>query len=360
MGSRNRSQKALVALLVFAAVTVLALLTAGQSSLASTPDKSSDLRSLPGRHLYLVPANAKGDAAVELTGASVIARYDTFSLVSADGSANPALLEAGADLRDDMRSVGVADGEVDPAAAPTLDAAGRESLSIVQFVGPVKGAWLDRIQKTGATVVTYMAQNAYLVHAEADQSAAVSALAGDDAVRAVTPFTAADKTDPGVPGSGTVKVTVQTLAGPAGAAARRVLAEGKPLEGDAAYDATVTTSVAIDSDRIPSLAADPAVVDIEPWVAPQLLDERAAQIVAARLTGGATPTAPGYLAFLNQQGFQTTTQPFVVDITDEGIDKGVVPAPAGSHPDLFRNGNAASASRIAYAHEATAGGCRRP
>ena len=45
----------------------------------------------------------------------------------------------------------------------------------------------------------------------------------------------------------------------------------------------------------------------------------------------------------------------MVDITDEGIDKGVVPAPAGSHPDLFRNGNAASTSRIAYAHEATAG-----
>ena len=78
-------------------------------------------------------------------------------------------------------------------------------------------------------------------------------------MRAVTPFTAADKTDPGMPGSGTVKVAVQTLAGPAGAAARRVLAEGKPLERRAAYGATVTTSAAIDADRIPSLAADPAV-----------------------------------------------------------------------------------------------------
>ena len=198
--SSDRSQQGrLVALLVFAAVTVLALLTARQARSPRRRTRSRRRSTTAGRHLYLVPANAKGDAAVEQTGARVIARYDTFSLVSADGSANPALREAGADLRDDMRSVAVADGEVDPAAAPTLDAAGRESLSMVQFVGPVKGAWLDRIQKTGATVVTYMAQNAYLVHADADQSAAVSALAGDDAVRAVTPFTAADKTDPGVP-----------------------------------------------------------------------------------------------------------------------------------------------------------------
>ena len=218
MNFGGRTRKAGFAVLIFGAVTALALITASQSTLASSPGAAApdDLGPLSGHHLYLVPANAKGDAAVEQTDARVVAGYDTFSLVSADGSANPTLREAGADLRDDMRSVAVAHGEVDPAAAPALDAAGRESLSIVQFVGPVKGAWLDRIQKTGATVVTYMAQNAYLVHAAADQSAAVGALAGDDAVRAVTPFTAADKTDPGVPGSGMVKVTVQTLAGPAG------------------------------------------------------------------------------------------------------------------------------------------------
>ena len=116
----------------------------------------------------------------------------------------------------------------------------------------------------------------------------------------------------------------------------------------------MTTSVAIDSDRIPSLAADPAVVDIEPWVAPQLLDERAAQIVASRLTGGTTPTAPGYLNFLNAQGFPATTQKFAIDITDEGVDKGVQPVPAGSHPDFYRNGNPTLASRLSYAHEASA------
>ena len=46
---------------------------------------------------------------------------------------------------------------------------------------------------------------------------------------------------------------------------------------------------------------------------------------------------------------------FTVDITDEGIDKGVVPAPAGSHPDFFVNGNPAAATRLDYAQENTAG-----
>ena len=108
----------------------------------------------------------------------------------------------------------------------------------------------------------------------------------------------------------------------------------------------MTTSVAIDSGRIPALAADPAVVDIEPWVAPQLLDERAAQIVAARLTGGTTPTGAGLSrASSTAQGFPATPQNFAIDITDEGVDKGVQPVPAGSHPDFYRNGNPTSPSR---------------
>ena len=94
---------------------------------------------------------------------------------------------------------------------------------------------------------------------------------------------------------------------------------------------------------------------------PELLDERAAQIVAANLNGAGTqPTGPGYLAFLNSQGFPNTLHNFTLDITDEGIDKGIVPVPAGSHPDFFVNGNPTGASRLRYAQEATAGDSERP
>ncbi len=357
MAFGNQARRAGIALAIFAGAAAIAILTGSQDSIASQAAGSDrgDVRSLSGRHLYLVPSTGEGDAAIDAAAARVIARYGTFSLVSADGSANELMRRAGADRRDDMRSVGAARGSLDPAAESGLDAAAGESLALVQFVGPIKDAWLARLRGTGATVITYMAQNAYLVYGQSTESASLAALARkDEAVRAVTPFTAADKTDPGVAGSGTAKVTVQTLAGSPGEAVRQSLASGKPLEGDYAYGATVTTSVAIDASRIAALGADPAVVSIEPWVTPKLLDERAAQIVAAKLTGGTSPTGPGYLAFLNGQGFPSTLQSFVVDITDEGIDKGVVPAPAGSHRDFYVNGNPAAASRIKYAQEATA------
>ena len=49
-----------------------------------------------------------------------------------------------------------------------------------------------------------------------------------------------------------------------------------------------------------------------------------------------------------------TPQHFAIDITDEGVDKGVQPVPAGSHPDFYRNGMPTLPSRLVYAHEATA------
>ena len=55
-------------------------------------------------------------------------------------------------------------------------------------------------------------------------SAALAGLAGDDAGRAVTAFTAADKTSPGIPSSGSASVAVATLAGPEGRQARQLLA----------------------------------------------------------------------------------------------------------------------------------------
>ena len=53
-----------------------------------------------------------------------------------------------------------------------------------------------------------------------------------------------------------------------------------------------------------------------------------------------TPTAPGLpRTSSTARASRRRLQNFAVDITDEGVDKGVVPVPAGSHPDFFRNGN---------------------
>ncbi len=292
---------------------------------------------------------------MDAANAETIASYPSFVLVSADGSANDGLADAGADLRDNMSTVAVADGQIDPSNEPELTASADSTLAIVQFVGPIKDSWLASLRKTGATVVTYISENAYVVYATGAQTRALADLADRGEVRGVTPFTAAEKTAPGIDSAGTVKVAVETLAGAPGAGARKVLAGGEELRAHAVYGGTVTEFAALHADDVDALAADPGVVSVEPWIEPELLDERAAAIVAGRVNaGGTTLSPPNYLSFLTTNGFPASLAPDTIDITDEGLDKGVVPVPAGSHSDFYINGNNTSASRIKYAQEATA------
>ena len=329
---------------------VLAVAVTGAASAIAQQEPA-----LPGTHLYVVPATAEGEVAIDAAAADVVASYESFKLVSADGSSDDALRAAGAERRDDMRTVATAAGQEDPAAERAF-ARTDESLALVQFKGPIKDAWLEDLRATGVTVVTYMAQNAYLVHAGAAEAKALAEFAEAGEVRAITAFGAGEKTEPGVASTGSVAVAVEIIDGPPGAAARGTLAGADELRGPARFDGTTAEFVTVGAATAQALAHDPGVVAIEPWVEPQLLDERAASIVAGRVNAaGDTLSAANYFGFLNSQGFPTTTLPDVIDITDEGIDKGIVPVPAGSHADFFVNGNPAASSRLTYAQEATAG-----
>jgi hypothetical protein len=99
------------------------------------------------RHLLLVPSDAEGTAALARTDARVIARYEAFSLVEAQGTDDQRLRNAGAERRDDMRTVETAAGEIDPTTDRSSLAAKegpdrQETLALVQFVGPPKDAWV--------------------------------------------------------------------------------------------------------------------------------------------------------------------------------------------------------------------------
>ncbi len=120
----------------------------------------------PGRHLVLVPDRAGGVLGDE----RVVARYGSYSLVEAAGEDAERLTDAGGVRRDDMREVATAAGDVDPLLdRPSLAAKDapdrREVLALVQFVGPPKPAWIERLRATGGRVLTYQAQNAYVVYA---------------------------------------------------------------------------------------------------------------------------------------------------------------------------------------------------
>jgi subtilisin-like proprotein convertase family protein len=331
---------------------VLAVLVTG-GALAGAQSPPADDRP----HLLLVPHTPEGRAALDRGDARVIARYEEFTLAEAAGGADARLRHAGADRRDDMREVSLPAAELDPKAeraslaakeAPERD----EALAVVQFIGPVKESWLERLEATGARVVQYAAQNAYVVHARGDALARVERLVGTDtAVRAVAPVRARDKVEDALTRGDTRSVAVQTIAGPAGAGARReALAAGPRVRAESQVGELRTQFLELDGAEAATLATDPAVVAIVPYGEPRLLDERAAQIVAGNLTSGGAPSGPGYLGWLSGKGFPSTTfANFTIDVTDEGLDNGSAPW----HSDFYEDGNGSGAGRVDYATDYT-------
>ena len=309
------------------------------------------------RHLLLVPSDAEGTAALARTNARVIAKYESFSLVEAQGGDDERLRRAGAARRDDMRTVETAAGQLDPRSdRPSLAAKEapdrRETLALVQFVGPPKEAWIKRVRETGARILTYQAENAYVVYARGDAVDRLAALqGGHPAVRAVSVLTAADKLEDRSSSSGVFAVTTAT--GTAGEAARdRAAALAGPA---AAAPVTVgelrTEYRALTSAEVSELARDPGVVAVEAHAEPRLLDERAAQIVAGRLISPefTQPLASEYVPWLvnSERIPDNSTFDFAIDITDTGFDNGTT----AGHGDFRTLGS--GASRVAYLHNYT-------
>jgi subtilisin-like proprotein convertase family protein len=307
-------------------------------------------------HLFSVPAEGRPAAALARTDADVIARYGGFEVVRAAGADADRLRRAGADVRDDMRTVRLGRNEVDPLTdrAPLATrgrSPGGHGLAVAQFVGPIKDAWLERLRSTGVRVVSYMAANAYLVSGTFEELESLSAMtASDPAFRALVELQPADKLGAGIRGTGRQRFAIQTLSGSDGAGARReVDRAGRALRAASSLGPYRTQYAMLDVSDATAIAADPGVVSVQPAPEPELFDERQDQIVADALSGSdpLVPTGPGYLAFYAGLGLGSSTFPFVVDVTDSGFDKGATAA--DSQPDFHAGGVLANASRVAYA-----------
>jgi subtilisin-like proprotein convertase family protein len=301
-----------------------------------------------------VPDTARAGAALERSNARTVARYGEFTLVEARGEDEAALRGAGADRRDDMREVGLPGGVFDPlrgrASLADKDAADpNEALAVVQFEGPVKDAWLERLRDSGAGIVQYVAQNGYLVHASGEEVDRLAALVGtDSAVRAVTRVTADDKKSEGL---GAGLVAVQTLAGAEGEDARRTAAaSGRSVRGASTVGGLTTQFVSLSGAEIDALAAEPAVVTMTPYSLPRPLDERSAQIVAGNLGFPAAQNDVDYLDWMTSKGFVNGSVDTTIDVTDTGLDTG---STTPVHPDFRASGVPAGASRVAYAQNWT-------
>ncbi|HSF24091.1 MAG TPA: S8 family serine peptidase [Blastocatellia bacterium] len=259
-------------------------------------------------------------------------------------------------------------GRAAPADQARTSALGQSSsgsrLRLIQFVGPVKGEWLDRLRASGIEPIAYVPNNGYLVRGDAQASARMLKLAESDErfIQWEGEFETRHKVHPALADSinthPDTEVTVAIQVARSGLrkdprqetdirSARRLAAS---LIGDA-YEVSnfANLKMTIAAAKIPQLAALPNLVNIEPWTPPQLFDERANQIVAGNLTAdGKSAKEPGYLGWLATHGFSSQFS-FAIDVTDTGMDRGAT-TPDQVHPDFL---NAQGQSRVLYARDYT-------
>lgn len=327
-------------------------------------------RSPGARHKFIVPSDAAylEEAILSTADRWRIKKYGSYTLVEAEGSAL-ARLDAGAlgrvELRDDMNLILLKRGQIDTTAAPPLitgdlaqPAGSPRSLHMVQLFGPPTSAAIGALKSTGAKIVSYIPNNAYLVWATIAERERVRALTASQTVLQWDgPFHPAYKLDRHFKLDSVEQIPVSIeLLDTAEAArtvarikslARRVLMREIEAAG------SIHLKVLIESFRLSEIAGIPDVLNVEPWVQPKLADERGNQIVAGVLSEETVnsvkvsrPTRPGYMAFLNSLGFNSNFD-FAVDIADTGCDRGSEDF-RFVHPDFL---DAAGGSRIAYMHD---------
>ncbi|MBI1850543.1 MAG: S8 family serine peptidase [Planctomycetes bacterium] len=354
---------------VVAAWAMVSLENAGASAphltaKAVLPEAGS-VTSRSGLHKVLIP-RAASPALDSLRAMGSVRRsidYGTFRLLVVGDDALP-LVESlrEATLRDDLDQIAinrwVVDGrEGEPSDLPEAErqqpALFDPQLAVVQFVGPARDRWLDRLgHDLGVRVVGYLPNDAYLVLASPTAWDAMSrrAASGRGPIQWVGVYHPAYRTSPHLDAAiarddEAVDVVVELIDSPrGGATAERIRAEAASILADDVVLAGLRdVRVRIPASSVRALAGLPDVVWIEPCLPKRKLDERQGQILAANLNAtGSQPSAPGYFAWLGARGF-TSLFPFAVDVADDGFDR-------GSTTDVHRDfKDEAGASRVAYA-----------
>ena len=300
-------------------------------------------------------------------GAKVIGDYGTFSVLSADD----ALLSNGVSNRvevaDEWNLIRLNVRDLDtraPEAKALRKASGSfagKRLHLVQFAGPIKPRWLAELKQNGVEIVSYIPENAYLVYGDAAALAKMQVWAkASDAAQWEGEYGRDLKVHPDARALvarrsdgkfEAVAFAIQLIADTNSNASTLAMIDRlktAPVQVDYQSDPYRNLVVSLPSDQLDTLAAQPDVISIQPYVQPKQRDERQDQIIAGNLTG-TQPDGPGYLAWLASKGFtqqQFDDSGFVVDVADSGIDNGTLNP---GHFGLYPGGDTAQPSRLVYA-----------
>lgn len=306
------------------------------------------------------------------SGAKMLVDYGAFSLWKTNESQRQAVgARQSVKLRDDYDLVHLRGGNVVNTvngAAPIAANVRQSKASdfqfwMVQFVGPIKPAWLAKLRKLGIEIVAYMPNNAYVVWLDGSALTQLENLAkSDPTVQWTDAYHPAYRLAPRLQNgksaqtAQSVPVTVQlyrTTNAPASLASLRALG-GKVLRQSANVLNFTNISLEIPANQLAAVAARPDVFNVEPYAPPKKKDEVQDQIIAGNVAasgGNVVPTGPGYRAWLQSKGFTTNPPDYpVVDVVDDGIDNG---STNPLHPDFHQGGVLANPSRLVFNNNCT-------
>ena len=230
-----------------------------------------------------------------------------------------------------------------------------KEMRLVQFGGPIKNAWFDALRKTGAEIVAYLPNNAYIIRGNSSHLAAVAALDkrndSDEThpIKWMGHLPSIEKIDPAftddqLASQMSVDVEIELIDSPDSASAVEFISRSASAVNrePRRFLKFLIVAVTLRAEQLLDIAGLDQVLFVGPApnFAPQ--DERSAQIVAGNVTGdGTQPSGPGYTSWLSARGLNVQPD-FTIDITDSGLDRGTT---TPHHPDFF---DSAGHSRIAY------------
>lgn len=226
-----------------------------------------------------------------------------------------------------------------PAEARLVESANAEGLAtlIVQAEGPITDAWRAQLEATGARVLNYVPDHAYLVTIPAKGIGRLARLEGVEWVgnwperfKLAPPVQVRRAARPKAP----VEVTVLATDKEALGRLRRMGAGVQRVQQSRLgwHDVRAT----LPAEELDRLTALPGVFHIEPQPVYERHGERGAQSAAGNyLDGASAPTGPGYTAWLAAQGL-TGAPGMVAQVMDDGLDQGDASnLPGTAHPDIL-------------------------
>jgi len=238
-----------------------------------------------------------------------------------------------------------------------------KALHLIQFVGPIKAEWLQAVEETGAALVHYIANNAYLIWSDSTSRARLDILADSEGFIQYSglyePYfkygsslrtRALQQKD----ANQAVRVTIQIYNHEQKATSQQIidnltLKELVPWHAILDYQ---NITVTIPAGDLATIAQLPDVYWIGEYYDRELFDEVQGQLVAGNFNGPKTgPSAPGYLSWLDSHGFSMNQNDYpIVDVTDDGIGNGTVNS---GDFTLHRFGNISNPTRLAYVDNCT-------